>query len=377
MAGSSFWPRLLTALAGSTPAFAEASAPAAGTRSRRLLSALAGSSPAFVPPDPVGPGEFRSALVPLAERIRTLPVAERLAARTAIDVRRLDNVMTVADAVSRARFVSIDGVPDGSLVSALTAAMDAAGDHDSPVGAAYEEALAADRLAVIVFNGHRRQRELLRSEMRVLERDIEVARARDAARALVQRGPDKEEVGLLEQVADALRNLVPALDASGDGSMRDRAVALAGVIAKDATGASTLTYLEVEAFMDLLERWYDPAELSDVPVLRERLARTRSAYDAVGDELARVTVVAAAIHRGASALRSALSSVEGEDLTGLRIDDRVRLDGLRWTESTRWPAGWQDWVREHSREIGHGVYVLDVRPSGGTATSTVGFPVHT
>jgi hypothetical protein len=50
------------------------------------------------------------------------------------------------------------------------------------------------------------------------------------------------------------------------------------------------------------------------------------------------------------------TDASGVDLSGIDIDDPDLLDGVIWTEETRWPSALAQWVRGHSQEIGQGLY---------------------
>ena len=46
----------------------------------------------------------------------------------------------------------------------------------------------------------------------------------------------------------------------------------------------------------------------------------------------------------------------GADLSGLNLTDMSVLEGVVWTEETKWPSGVRDQVRLRSREIRVRVY---------------------
>lgn len=49
-------------------------------------------------------------------------------------------------------------------------------------------------------------------------------------------------------------------------------------------------------------------------------------------------------------------NASGADLSALEIERIEILEGVTWTDQTRWPAGIKELVRETSEEIGDGVY---------------------
>lgn len=56
---------------------------------------------------------------------------------------------------------------------------------------------------------------------------------------------------------------------------------------------------------------------------------------------------------------SALNGMVGADLASVSLDG-VPLDGVRWSSDTRWPPGWEAWVRDHSVPVAGGVF--EIRP---------------
>jgi hypothetical protein len=50
------------------------------------------------------------------------------------------------------------------------------------------------------------------------------------------------------------------------------------------------------------------------------------------------------------------ADASGVDLSGIDIDTPDLLDGVIWTQQTRWPQALAQWVREHSEEISQGLY---------------------
>lgn len=71
-----------------------------------------------------------------------------------------------------------------------------------------------------------------------------------------------------------------------------------------------------------------------------------------------------------SHLAKRLCDVSGLDLTSVQLND-VELEGLTWSESTTWPVDWEERVRNRSRVIGPGTYLIDSKMKGRHRASTV------
>jgi hypothetical protein len=69
-------------------------------------------------------------------------------------------------------------------------------------------------------------------------------------------------------------------------------------------------------------------------------------------------------------LVTALTDLTGADLTMVDLNG-IPLDGVEWSEETRWPPQWEDYVRLNSHTIGPELYRIQAH---GTPTNA---PVHT
>ncbi|WP_140416664.1 hypothetical protein [Arthrobacter globiformis] len=71
-----------------------------------------------------------------------------------------------------------------------------------------------------------------------------------------------------------------------------------------------------------------------------------------------------------SHLAKRLCDVSGLDLSSVKLND-VELEGLTWSESTTWPAEWEQRVRNRSRPIGPDTYLIDSKMKGRHKASSV------
>jgi hypothetical protein len=90
-------------------------------------------------------------------------------------------------------------------------------------------------------------------------------------------------------------------------------------------------------------------------------AFSRSGDPALVRALADETLFDNALISAVDRLVEAVTDVTGDDLT--QVDLRgVPLEGLRWSDRTRWPIEWKEQIRAGSIEISPGLY--EIRDSG-------------
>jgi hypothetical protein len=98
-------------------------------------------------------------------------------------------------------------------------------------------------------------------------------------------------------------------------------------------------------------------------------ARVTSLALALAGEIGTGSTLSSIEVSDASPLRDLVNDMAGADLRDVDLS-RVTLDGVRWSDGTRWPARWVKHIRRHSVEVGEGVY--EYRPGtthiGGSLT---------
>ncbi|MFE0023374.1 hypothetical protein [Amycolatopsis sp. NPDC059021] len=387
--------RLLSALAGSTPAFVPQATPLASAgRARRLLSALAGTTAAFVPsgsgdeytpalsditdeatsqsattPPKLSPtgGELRSGLGILADALAERPPHERLAVRAWLPLYALGHVR--------------------DLVHNLDRALDRAQDLADDLGRA--RLLALNRARDIA-----RLLDLDRAYIRTLDLaldDADDALVRELARVLDRTlDSGSAHIGILDHSDDALvRELTRILDRALDFSsvIFDRDLSFARDLARDRTRDRA----RLVARDRMLEHARDIAQdqvLNRALARARALARTHDVADDLADDLDRDQVLnrthdltraltrarARALVLGAESAKliDAVSDFSGADLRQANLEDTF-LDGVLWSDKTRWPHGWEERVRKSSVEISPGLY--EIGRIGGSDHAVPSVPV--
>jgi hypothetical protein len=253
-----------------------------------------------------------------------------LAAAFDIDIAR-DHARSLADAVADAADLATD---DLVLDNALNSARDLTNALDSDMASASD--LANDiRLANDVANNLELVRQNARTNLdsprarvldyardlaRILARDLGRAHVLDSAHAL-----DRADAGALNSARVLADNIHDARALVRDlGRELETELATAGDL------ASNLVRV-------LADNIHDARAL--VHALSRTLTRARDLSSAFAHELLAQQVNAA-----------------GADLSALKIERVEILEGVTWTDQTRWPPRIKELVQEASEEIGDGVY---------------------
>jgi hypothetical protein len=304
MARDNLGRRLLSALAGTTPAFTPAATTQGRTRRRRLLAALAGTTPAFAPGADTDQYTSQSSAQP-----RAMPPATPLAGRG------LREFATVFAAY-----------PLQKRLAARTW-------------------LPYERLADIQSTA----RSLLRERSLILNSRQALFRASNLAHALARDLDHIRDVAALRAVdLDRGRALVRLFDV---GDNLDGTFVFA-VISDHASASALVHNLDRAIAGDrsfTLSRWGHRNLNFSMAFIR-----IRNLVEAI------------------DALDKAVSDVVDADLTQMNLSG-IPLDGVRWSDGTRWPELWEVRVRDNSVPIAPGLY--EVRPGGVGIDFTTGAPV--
>ena len=207
-----------------------------------------------------------------------------------------------------------------ALASDLASGLDSASDLNFVRSRAL--ALALDIEGALANNSDdlARSRALARALDHALRCDHNYGRAHDLANDLV-RDLDRARARTLTRAS--------AHDLASDVS---DARALVLTLASALGGASTRSLALALGRASALDRDY-PLKLADI---------LASAYKLASD-----------LARGLVAQQV---NAAGADLSGMEIERVEILEGVTWTDQTRWPPGIKELVREASEEIGDGVY---------------------
>ncbi|MBU2665960.1 hypothetical protein KOI35_20825 [Actinoplanes bogorensis] len=103
---------------------------------------------------------------------------------------------------------------------------------------------------------------------------------------------------------------------------------------------------------------------ADEPDLNEYLDRAHEAARQVAGILGVPAIgeLADARPDDVQRLRRQIDDFRGADIESLDLEDVV-LTGIRWSDGTRWPLGWEDRVRQSSVPVGPGEYEIRDRPA--------------
>lgn len=308
-----------------------------------LAAILPAAPPPAVPPTPTARTALPATTLGRYAVLfaRQLP-GDRLAARAWLPRQRLRNLQVVADFVARAHDLAED----------LARARDVSRDLDRALARVHDLARDVDRA-------------------RDLARDVDHALARhldgdlDQAREVAE---DVDRARDLAEDADRVRDLGGTIDDAIDEAIEgaidgadDLALTLASHI--DHAIDCVLGHDLAIDFADALARDCD----------RFRVLVNDLALDPYSDlTIAPVRALAVDLVRALDLLEKSITSMVGADLTAADLTG-IPLAGVRWSDETRWPPGWEGRIRRESVAVGPGQW--EIRPGVANTDFFVEHPV--